>query len=60
MTRMICRAGTPNISEYLAMLESTALGEIQNYSDSFLKAIEESLRPHSRKWVADPLHQWSR
>lgn len=53
-------AGIPSIAEYEQLLRSPGFASVEQYSDSFLATHRSAVRPYSRKWVSDPLHQWSR
>jgi SAM-dependent methyltransferase len=53
-------AGIPSIADYKQLLRSTGFAEVERYSDGFLAKHRSALAPYSRKWVSDPLHQWSR
>nr|AGS49681.1 hypothetical protein [uncultured bacterium esnapd14] len=53
-------AGIPSINEYQRLLGSPEFEAVERYSDGFLAAHRTAIGPYSRKWVADPLHQWSR
>ncbi|GIH03438.1 hypothetical protein Rhe02_15050 [Rhizocola hellebori] len=53
-------AGIPSIADYEQLLRSTGFAEVERYSDGFLATHRSALSPYSRKWVSDPLHQWSR
>jgi len=50
----------PAIWEYEQLLGSPEFREMEQYSDSFLKANSQALTPYRRKWTHDPFHQWSR
>ena len=52
--------GIPTIGIYSQILRSNLFREIETFSDAFLKTYDSGLRDYARKWVPDPLHQWSR
>lgn len=53
-------AGIPSVAEYEQLLRSSGFAAVERYSDGFLATHRSAVRPYSRKWVSDPLHQWSR
>lgn len=53
-------SGIPDIEGYKSLLCSDAFREIEAFSDAFLARNQRHLADYSRKWVPDPLHQWSR
>ncbi len=53
-------AGIPGIEHYMANLESADFTEMENFSDRFISSNDDILKEYARKWVKDPLHQWSR
>lgn len=54
------RAGAPTLDEYDRLLASEPFHAMEQFSDPFLARHHEALRDYARRWVADPLHQWSR
>jgi len=52
--------GIPRIEDYEALTSSALFSEIEAFSDRFIHKNKDALRDYSRKWVVDPLHQWSR
>lgn len=52
--------GIPTIRAYGEILQSSVFREIEAFSDQFLNEYDSLLRDYGRKWVTDPLHQWSR
>lgn len=52
--------GIPDIKNYMSNLKSDDFKDMENFSDRFVSSNEDILREYSRKWVRDPLHQWSR
>jgi SAM-dependent methyltransferase len=53
-------AGIPAISEYEGLLRSSGFAAVERSSERFLATHRSVVRPYGRKWVSDPLHQWSR
>ncbi len=54
------RNGVPLDSEYQQLVRSQKFAEMESFSNAFLANNAEALRPYVERWVADPLHQWSR
>lgn len=52
--------GTPSIKDYLRYTQSQDFREIEEYSDQFQATAAHLLENYRRRWVSDPLHQWSR
>lgn len=52
--------GVPTKSDYNQLLSTDLFNKIQQYSDEFLKEADSELEYYNKKWVLDPLHQWSR
>ncbi len=52
--------GIPSVQNYKALLESDFFRSMEQYSDNFLSSNKSVLEDYMKKWVADPLHQWSR
>jgi len=52
--------GTPSIAEYLRYTQSRDFREIEEFSDQFQAIAAPLLVSYKRRWVSDPLHQWSR
>jgi SAM-dependent methyltransferase len=52
--------GVPSLVEYHRVVASPAFESIARYSCRFLERNASLLRPYRDRWVADPLHQWSR
>ncbi len=52
--------GIPSPQDCLNMVRNPAFRELEVYSEGFLHRHRELLAPYARKWVLDPLHQWSR
>jgi SAM-dependent methyltransferase len=53
-------SGIPTIDAYEKLVRSRDFTRIAEFSDSFLAANRDALRVYRRRWVADPLGQWSR
>lgn len=56
----ILRAGIPTPEEYHQLLSHTTFRTLENYSKGFLAKHHHLLQPYAKRWVIDPLHQWSR
>ena len=54
------KPGYVRIDEYEAHLRGTAFAAAQRASRRFLDHNRVALAPYARRWVQDPLHQWSR
>lgn len=52
--------GVPTVEEYHAVLKSDLFSEMQDFSERFLQSNSPILSGYAKKWVTDPLHQWSR
>jgi 2-polyprenyl-3-methyl-5-hydroxy-6-metoxy-1,4-benzoquinol methylase len=52
--------GLVTIAHYKSLLNSELLRDMERFSNDFVERHQDVLRKYSRKWVADPLHQWSR
>jgi SAM-dependent methyltransferase len=52
--------GVPSLADYHALVRSPEFAEIERFSAEFLATHADALAPYARKWVRDPLHQWSR
>jgi len=52
--------GIPTIDSYRELLKSNLFRSMETFSSQFLKKNKIALQEYRRKWVADPLHQWSR
>lgn len=52
--------GIPTIDAYRELLKSNLFRSMETFSSQFLKKNKIALQEYRRKWVADPLHQWSR
>lgn len=53
-------SGLPKIVDYVSLVGSPEFRQLAAFSDDFVARHERPLKRYSRKWVADPLHQWSR
>lgn len=54
------KAGYVSKFDYEALLCGERFKSMEAYSNDFLKRNQPLLTPYARKWVSDPLHQWSR
>lgn len=52
--------GIPTVQQYRTFTGSGRFREMENFSDHFLVENKAILRGYAKKWVMDPLHQWSR
>ncbi len=52
--------GIPLLKDYQELMSSKYFQQIEKYSNEFLEQCEPLLAPYSKRWVRDPLHQWSR
>lgn len=52
--------GIPDVGAYWRILESNQFREIEAFSNHFVNNHRSRLQDYAKKWVADPLHQWSR
>lgn len=52
--------GVPSEADYISLIASDGFREMEIFSDGFLLKHRATLRRYARKWVGDPLHQWSR
>jgi SAM-dependent methyltransferase len=57
---MTLEAGVTRTGPYEALLASPEFAEMERFSARFLEANRAALARYARRWVADPLHQWSR
>ncbi|MCI5148112.1 MAG: class I SAM-dependent methyltransferase [Candidatus Electrothrix sp. MAN1_4] len=57
---MKLESGIPKIENYQKVLKSELFLEMENFSNSFLHDNSRFLSTYNRKWVVNPLHQWSR
>ena len=53
-------SGLPKIDDYQRLLQSDLFKSIECFSNEFARSQSAYLKGYRRKWVADPLHQWSR
>ncbi len=60
MTAYPLPAGVPTTRAYHQVLASDRFLDMERYSDRFLSRNEDALREYARRWVRDPIHQWSR
>ncbi len=52
--------GVPTEFDYKSLLKTQEFKEVENFSDHFLLANRTNLGSYAKRWVNDPLHQWSR
>lgn len=52
--------GMPTDADYQRVIQSESYLRLDEYSKLFIEEHEQTLKAFSRKWVANPLHQWSR
>lgn len=52
--------GIPTVQRYRTFIESDGFKEMEQFSDRFLVENKTILERYAKKWVRDPLHQWSR
>jgi ubiquinone/menaquinone biosynthesis C-methylase UbiE len=52
--------GYPTLERYEEIPEDRLFKEMQAFSDRFREANIDAIRYYSKRWVADPLHHWSR
>ncbi|MGH8743753.1 MAG: hypothetical protein ACREUY_05680, partial [Burkholderiales bacterium] len=50
----------PKIPDYQRLLQSGLFKSMESFSEDFVRSQSAYLKDYRRKWVADPLHQWSR
>src|SRR5262245_44409686 len=50
----------PTIGDYRKAIGSEIYADMERYSDLFLRCNGQHLIDYAKKWVSDPLHQWSR
>ena len=53
-------AGVPTIEEYRVLLEGDVFTAMEAHSAEFLRENGTALEDYRKRWVSDPLHQWSR
>ncbi len=54
------RNGVPSEDEYAQLLKSEQFDRMKTFSAAFLADNEEPLRPYCKRWISNPLLQWSR
>ena len=52
--------GFPQNKDYMDLLESDVFKNMEIFSNTFINANGKILGNYMKKWVQDPLHQWSR
>lgn len=53
-------SGIPTLAQYDDLLRTAFFATIRSAGSVFLEENAEVLAPYRRRWVSDPLHQWSR
>ena len=53
-------SGIPETDEYSNLVKTELFREMEAFSDAFLVRNRSHLAEYARKWVSDPLHNWSR
>ncbi len=53
-------SGIPTLAQYDDLLRTPFFATIRSAGSVFLEENAEILAPYQRRWVSDPLHQWSR
>lgn len=59
MQNLLCH-GIPTESSYKRLIETDDFKELERFSNFFLEENRVNLGSYAKKWVNDPLHQWSR
>ena len=52
--------GVPSIADLLSVEKSDLFRELERASRSWFERNSDLLEPYAKRWVDDPLHQWSR
>lgn len=52
--------GVPKGRDYQLLIESSEFKELEIFSEEFLLANKKALGSYAKRWVGDPMHQWSR
>lgn len=52
--------GFPSVEAYRNLFENQNFARLEEFSNQFLKINNATLKNYKKKWVKDPLHQWSR
>lgn len=60
MANNLLRDGLVNIGQYDQLLASRFFKDIEAFSDDFIDQVGPMIKSYNIRWVADPLHQWSR
>lgn len=53
-------SGVPCLADYERLLATDLFRRLRTAADRFLDEHGDLLAPYKRRWVSDPLHQWSR
>ena len=57
---LFIQAGIPSVENYLNVLKSRLFLNMERFSNGFIENYGDFLKNYKKKWVVDPLHQWSR
>ncbi len=60
LTSGLLTPGVPTQGPYQEIIQSRLFQRMEEFSNQFLVSQQSVLEAYGRKWVADPLHQWSR
>src|SRR5437762_501231 len=60
LTSALFGSGVPTLGSYEEILRSRLFRKIETFSNQFVASQSSILQTYGRKWVPDPLHQWSR
>jgi SAM-dependent methyltransferase len=59
-TRPALGHGFPRLGSYAELAQDPLHRRMRRFADDFLARNREALRAYAARWVADPLHHWSR
>lgn len=54
------KTGFPSAEDYKKLNKDEHFIKLEEFSKNFLQVHHEALKEYKKKWVKDPLHQWSR
>lgn len=54
------KTGIPSKRDYEKLDKTDYFNRLEEFSNQFLKSHHDTLKDYTKKWVKDPLHQWSR
>lgn len=60
MSKLLLKSGIPTVHEYKELVKAENFKEIEKFSDAFIREAGSEISSYNKKWVRDPLHQWSR